>query len=72
MSNLGTIKIIIGEINIPSKICKLKKFKVIGPSSKLELWPLKVSYENRPDLEKTPTNSRFFSENGQFGPEINH
>ena len=44
----------------------------IGPSL-LKLWPLKVSYENRPISEKTPTYSpRFFPENGQFGPEKNY
>ncbi len=47
-------------------------FLEIGRSQH-KLWPLKVSYENRPDLEKTPINSpRFLSENGQFGPEQNH
>ncbi len=25
--------------------------------SQHKLWPLKVSYENRPDLEKTPTSA---------------
>ncbi len=56
----------IKDLLIPQKCLEIGR-------SQNKLWPLKVSYENRPDLEKTPINSpRFLSEIGQFGPEKYH